>query len=400
MSSAGESFDAVVLGGGVVGCATAFHLTRLGCRRVLLLDRGQIAGGTTAQSSGILRTYYSVRPNVAVARAALTMFQGFRELLGDDDAECGHVRTGYLAVAPEGPMERALRETVAAQQALGIAARIVTPGEARAIHPWLDLDGIAVCAHEAEAGFADPYMTATSFAATARRGGATIRQGVRATGLLREGGRVTGVRTEAGDIATRVVVSTLNVWSPLLRGWLGGLDIPCVASRHLVASFAADAPYTHEFPVLKDFASPLMLYSRPHAGAEILVGTGDAGDEVTDPDGGTGDIPLDWVAEVGEQLARRLPRFGEHGRFANAWSGLYDTTPDWNPVLGSLPGVEGLLVAFGFSGHGFKLSPMVGRLLAQAALGLEPDLPLHPYRATRFAEGDLLVGAYGAGAVS
>jgi glycine/D-amino acid oxidase-like deaminating enzyme len=168
----------------------------------------------------------------------------------------------------------------------------------------------------------------------------------------------------------------------------------------MVASFAADAPYTRALPMVKDFASPLMLYSRPHAGAEILVGAGDAGEEVRDPDGGTGDIPLDWVAEVGAQLAHRMPGFAAHGRFVRAWAGLYDTTPDWNPVLGPLPGVAGLLVAFGFSGHGFKLSPMVGRMLAQSALGLAPDLPLTPYRATRFAEGAPLIGAFGSGAVS
>ncbi len=149
------------------------------------------------------------------------------------------------------------------------------------------------------------------------------------------------MRTDAGDVAAGVVVSTLNVWSPLLRSWVAGAEIPCRASRHLVASFAADAPYTRDVPVLKDFGLPLMLYSRPHAGSEILVGSGDAGDEVADPDGGTGDISMDWVAEVGAHLAHRLPRFAEHGRFATAWAGLYDTTPDWNPVLGPLPGVEG-----------------------------------------------------------
>lgn len=394
-----ESFDAVVLGGGAVGCATLFHLARLGCRRALLLERGELAGGTTAQSSGILRTYYSVRPNVAVARAALAMFQDFRALLEDEEADCGLVRTGYLAVAPEGGAGEALRRTIAAQQELGIAARLVDSAEARALHPWLDLSDIAVCGYEAQAGFADPYMTAQAFARAARRRGAVVRQGTPALGLLHEGGRVRGVRTATGEIAAGVVISTLNVWSPLLRGWVGA-EIPCHASRHLVASFAADAPYTRALPVVKDFASPLMLYSRPHAGAEILVGAGDAGEEVCDPDGGTGDIPLDWVAEVGAQLAHRMPRFAAHGRFVRAWAGLYDTTPDWNPVLGPLPGVAGLLVAFGFSGHGFKLSPMVGRMLAQSALGLAPDLPLTPYRATRFAEGAPLIGAFGSGAVS
>ena len=99
------------------------------------------------------------------------------------------------------------------------------------------------------------------------------------------------------------------------------------------------------------------------------------------------------------QAAHRLPAFAQ-GQFVRSWSGLYDTTPDWNPVLGTVPGVDGLQVAFGFSGHGFKLSPMLGRMLAQSMLGQAPDIALEPYCITRFADGRLLSGAYGIGAVS
>ena len=95
----------------------------------------------------------------------------------------------------------------------------------------------------------------------------------------------------------------------------------------------------------------------------------------------------------------RMPVF-ETGGLAHSWVGSYDITPDWNPVLGPVPGVEGLLMAYGFSGHGFKLSPMVGKLLAQSVLGMESDVDIRPYRATRYAEGDLLTGAYGAGSLS
>src|SRR5262249_32325105 len=107
----------------------------------------------------------------------------------------------------------------------------------------------------------------------------------------------------------------------------------------------------------------------------------------------------DALLDEAAQAAARMPDFAE-GRLVRSWSGLYDTTPDWNPVLGPVPGLDGLEVAFGFSGHGFKLSPMVGRMLAQSMLGLPTDLPMRPYRITRYAEGDLLTGAYGTGAVS
>jgi sarcosine oxidase subunit beta len=190
----------------------------------------------------------------------------------------------------------------------------------------------------------------------------------------------------------------MNVWSADIARW-AGIDIPLEISRHHVASFEVDTPYTSALPVLKDLASASKLYLRSVSGSQILVGTGEAGETIDDPDAPDANVSLDWVAEQGNQLAARMPRFAE-GRFVTAWSGLYDTTPDWNPVLGPVPGLDGLLLAFGFSGHGFKLSPAVGKMLAQAALGQTPDLPMAPYRIRRFADGELLVGAYGPGAVS
>jgi glycine/D-amino acid oxidase-like deaminating enzyme len=108
---------------------------------------------------------------------------------------------------------------------------------------------------------------------------------------------------------------------------------------------------------------------------------------------------MDYVAELGEQVAARFPSFAEAG-LASSWTGVYDVTPDWNPVLGLVPEVPGLVVGFGFSGHGFKLSPAVGRVLAQSALGLPTDVPLTPYALERFRSGALLQGSYGSGAVS
>jgi sarcosine oxidase, subunit beta len=184
---------------------------------------------------------------------------------------------------------------------------------------------------------------------------------------------------------------------PAIASW-AGVEIPCEITAHHVFTLAADRPYTPDLPVLKDLASAARLYMRP-SGGNLLVGGGHEGTYVDNPD--VADLEADQEAMLDEatQAAERLPAFAE-GRFVRSWSGLYDTTPDWNPVLGPVPGIEGLEVAFGFSGHGFKMSPMIGRMLAQSMLGLKPDLPLHPYRLTRYAEGQPLVGAYGAGAVS
>ncbi len=392
-----DTCDVAIIGGGVVGASVAFHLTRLGCRRVVVLERGQVAGGATARSSGIVRTHYSVPINVRVARASLGMFERFQELLDDEEAACGLVKSGYLIVAPPGATSDAVRQSVAMQAGHGVAARMLDAQQARELHPWLDVADVDAMGYEAEAGFADPYLTTQSFIRAARRGGAVVRQGTEVTGLLREGDRITGVQTADGTLQAGCVLSAMNVWSRAAACW-AGIAIPLGISRHQVFSLQADRSYTPDLPVLKDLVSRARLYMRPSSGA-LMVGAGDEGHAADDPEVDDIDPDMDELLDQAAQVARRLPAFVD-ARLARTWSGLYDTTPDWNPVLGAVPGVRGLQLAFGFSGHGFKLSPMIGRMLAQSLLGLATDLPLHQYRITRFAEGEPLVGAYGAGAVS
>ncbi|MDO9202497.1 MAG: FAD-binding oxidoreductase, partial [Hydrogenophaga sp.] len=178
-----------------------------------------------------------------------------------------------------------------------------------------------------------------------------------------------------------------------------GVPTPVKAERHAVLALEGPEAYSFQMPVVKDLGSPGMLYCRSYGGNQMLVSEGTVGETLAVPDNEQGDISMDYVVEVGEQVAERFPSFGEAG-LASSWTGVYDVTPDWNPVLGRLPDVPGLVVGYGFSGHGFKLSPGVGLVLAQEALGLPTDVSLAPYAHERFRSGNLLTGRYGLGAVS
>jgi len=194
------------------------------------------------------------------------------------------------------------------------------------------------------------------------------------------------------------VVSTQNIWARDIERWTG-IASPVAAERHTVLALQGPQPYTYQMPVYKDLGSPGMLYCRSYGGTQMLVSEGGAGETLPAPDNQQGPVPMDYVAEVGAQVAERFPSFETAG-LASSWTGVYDVTPDWNPVLGRLPGMQGLVVGYGFSGHGFKLSPGIGRVLAQEALGLPTDVPLAPYALQRFAAGQPLTGRYGVGAVS
>lgn len=391
--------DVIVIGAGVVGCSIAFHLAALGRPRVLVIDRLSIGAGTSAQSSGILRTHYSVPQNVELAKRSFAAFERFADYLGDDEADSGIVRCGYLIAAPEGPRLAPLQAALAQQQAMGIPVQLLDARQAAERLPIARFDDAALIGFEPEAGFADAYLVASGFARAARRRGVRFMEGVAVQGLLREGHRITGVQTSQGPMTAGLVISAQNIWTAELAAWTG-MHLPVKPERHRVFAFeSAAAPYTPAMPVYKDLGSPGMLYCRSYGGRQMLASEGIAGEVLAAPDIEPGDIPMDAVLEVGEQVADRFPAYAEAG-LASSWTGVYDVTPDWNPVLGPVPGVDGLLVAFGFSGHGFKLSPAVGRLLAQQALGLPTDVSVEPYAIERFAAGRLLTGLYGDGAVS
>jgi sarcosine oxidase subunit beta len=390
--------DAIVIGAGVIGTSIAYHLAAFGARDVVVLDRAQVGSGTSSQSSGILRTHYSVPENVELARRSWQVFDSFAAYLGDDEASAGLVKCGYLIAAPEGPKLAPLRAALLAQQAKGIEVHLLSAQEAALRLPICRFDDAALIGFEPEAGFADAYLVASGFARAARRRGVKIIEGVEVERLLLEGGRVTGVETSRGRFSSSTVVSAQNIWAKDIERWTG-IETPVSAERHSVLALAGPEPYAFSMPVYKDLGSPGMLYCRSYGGTQMLVSEGGAGETLAGPDNEQGDIPMDYVLQVGGQVAERFPSFAAAG-LASSWTGVYDVTPDWNPVLGRLPDVPGLVVAYGFSGHGFKLSPAVGRVLAQEVLGLTTDTPLAPYALERFRGGRLLRGQYGSGAVS
>ena len=308
-----NSFDVIVIGAGVVGSSVAFHLSRLGAKSVLLLDRGTIGAGTTSQSSGILRTHYSVRENVELAHRSWEVFKDFAAYVGDEDASAGLVKCGYLIASPEGDKLEPLRASLAQQVEQGIPLEYLTPQQAAELLPICRFDDAAVIGYEPEAGFADAYMVATSFARAARRGGVTVKEGVNVNRVIVENGKVVVVSTTAGDFMCGTLVSTQNIWTPELAGWVG-VPMPVVPERHAVLALdCGAAPYTFKMPVYKDLGSPGMLYCRSYGGNQMLVSEGIVGEKLVGPEAEQGDIPLDYVAEVGEQVADRFPAYGEAG---------------------------------------------------------------------------------------
>ncbi len=388
-----KTADHLIIGGGLYGTVTAYHLARLGARDVVVLERGELGAGGTAKSCAIVRTHYSIEANLVHAVESLRIFSNFDAIIG---GSTGFVRTGYLILGPEAhrePMERVFRT----QNRYGVDTAVLTPAEARAFHPLLQFDDVDVIGYDSQAGYADPHLTVSSYARRARERGVRFFTGTAVTGL---GQSPAGwiVRTPGGDWEAPHVLIAAGPWAHQVAN-LVGLPLPYEVSRHKVITLRSSTPYQPGWPVVKDLTTPDKIYFRPETGGVVLVGTGDHGDPIEDPDTLTDHIDHEHITRIEGLIVNRMPVFAD-AQCTAGWTGPYDITPDWNPIVGTVPGQDGLFIATGFSGHGFKLAPTIGEALAETMLGIPPRLPIDMYAMERFQTGEMLQGAYGIGSIS
>jgi sarcosine oxidase subunit beta len=321
---------------------------------------------------------------------ALRFFERFEELTGERTA--GFVRTGYL-LGVDDRLRKAMEASVALQQSQGIDSRLISLEEARAIEPRLCTDDLTGACYEPEAGFADPAQTTQGLAGAARDLGVRIMEQTEVTGIRVDADRVVGVETSRGPIATPRVVNAAGVWAPAL-GRMVGLDIPITVCRHKIALAAWPPDARGPHPMVYDFVTN--IYTRPETGDMILVGPLDSEElhDRADPDRYREGLDLDERTDLLARAARRFPVL-ERGSVPRSYAGCFDVTPDWHPIIDET-GPRGSYVAAGFSGHGFKLSPAVGDMVAMLVVeGKTPADDVHAFRLSRFAEGKPIRGTYG-----
>lgn len=388
-----KTADIIVIGGGVIGCSTAYNLAKHGAKNVVLLERGDICSGGTAKSCAIVRTHYSIESNLIHAVESLKIFANFDEMVGGD---VGFHRTGYIILGPEAhrePMEAVFRK----QNEHGIDTAVLTPAEAREVHPLLRYDDAGVIGYDSFTGYADPYLTTTAYAKRARELGVDVQTDTAVTGItINNSSKI--VHTNQGDFAAPIVIMAVGPWTKQLGQHIG-VEFPFEVSRHKVITLKINQPYRLDWPIVKDLTIPEKIYFRPETGGVVLLGTGDHGDPIEDPDTLRDYVDDDHIEHMAAIIGHRMPPFAE-AQVTAGWTGPYDITPDWNPIVGAVPGYEDLYVAVGFSGHGFKLAPTIGEGLAQTVLGQHVRVPIEMYNMERFAVGQPLHGAYGIGSIS
>lgn len=359
-----------------MGTSTAFHLAEAGVN-VTLLERDSLASGSTSKAAGGVRANFSDELNIALGLRSLEAFENFKVRPGQDiDLH----QVGYLFILTKPEDVELFEGSVKLQNSLGVQSRMLTPQEAQALSPLLNIDGVLAAAYSPRDGHCTPESVVLGYATGARKHGASIHTGVEVTGIVHDGSTITAVETSAGRIETSTVINCAGAWSPQI-GAMVGLDIPVVPYRReiLITEPIPDLP--SNFPMTIDFSTSFYFHRE---GPGLLTGFSDqsveAGFSLNRDDG--------FAEKLGELAMVRAPRVLDAG-IRSGWAGLYEVTPDHNALLGEWKKMSRFLYATGFSGHGFLQGPAIGEIFRDIYLGKTPFVDITPLNIERFATGNL-----------
>lgn len=371
--------DVVVIGAGVQGCSIAYNLAKMGVKDIVVLEKGTICSGSTGRCGAGIRAQWGTEMNCRFGLAAVEKFEQLHDELGMD---CGLNQSGYLMVAYKDSEFEQLQKSMKLQNSLGINTRVVTYDEAKEICPGLAAeDAVGFTFHERD-GHADPFLTTFAYMEAAKRLGVEFLRFTEVTDVKTVAGRVAGVATNRGDIDAPVVVNAAGGYSQFIAK-MAGVEIPNLSERHEILITEPVEPGVCP-PMLMSFSGNYYIQQRPHG--SIIGGCS--------PEGHPQDYDLgnswDFLEVMSRTFVRLLPRT-KGVRVVRQWSGLYNMTPDRQPVLCEADNVKGFFLSCGYSGHGFMFGPISGELLAQLILGQEPWIPIGMLHYSRFERGELLI---------
>ena len=383
-----QTYDAILIGAGVIGASLAFHLADRGLKTAIL-ERRVSASGATGHSSGLVRMHYDL-----AAESELTFvsyknyFRNWRERVGGD---CGFMNTGFLQIAKR-EHEDKLRGNVANQQRIGINTSVISAAQVKELFPDLITDHFDSAAYEPDSGYADATLTTNSFLEAAKRNGATLVQNCEVTAIHSAGGRVTGVSTTKGDFDAPILINAAGAWAKQVAG-LADIDVPLETWTHDVA-FLHRPPSLGKFPAAID--DVINCYFRPEGSALILAAGEDESLRGEPPDAEDQTPTPTFLEKLIDAMVQRIPKIEESG-LHSIHVGRDGITPDQRSIYGA-SGLDGFYLACGLSGTGFKTSPAAGASLVELILdGVPQTVDITPFRFERFAEGKLIEGEYGYG---
>lgn len=371
--------DVIIIGGGVIGLSIAYHLGKRKAGKIILLEKGQLGEGSTSRCVGGIRTQFSTEINILFSLESMKTFEHFEE---EFEINPEFRRIGYLFLATTELDVKIFKQNVTLQKRFGIPVEWLDPDEIGRRNPYLRMDDVLGGTFCALDGYAGPSEVLSGFVRGAKKAGVEIYEGTEAKEIRVERGRVRSVKTKTEEIFCPVVVNAAGPYASLIGG-MAGVEIPVKPLRRQVFVTAPFHLTDQIIPLTIDFHRG--WYFRQEVDGLLLSGPLDK-----EPSFNTN---TDYVAmlEASENAIYRVPAL-EKARIARGWAGLYEISPDNHAILGKVPGVEGFILANGFSGHGFQHSPAVGKVISELIVdGKATTIDLSPLSIERFEKGNLIL---------
>jgi len=368
--------ELVIIGGGVIGLSLAYHLARLGLTDVVVLEQGYLCFGASGRNGGGVRQQWSTEQNIRLTQQSVRMF---RQLARETGFNIWFRQGGYLFLARTPEQAAELEKNIKLQNRLGVPTRLIRPAEALRIVPGLNTSGIEACAYNPTDGVLFPWPALWGLATTARQLGVEINTFTRVTGIDVRDRQIVKVVTDNGAIATNRVVNAAGAWSWQIAR-MAGVELPNKPFRHEILVSEPLKPFLN--PMLSDLSNGT-YFSQTMRG-EILGGISDP-EEPSSMETGSS---FRFLNRMCTSMVNLLPRLG-NVKVLRQWAGYYDETPDGQPILGPVAGVNGFIQLNGFGGHGFMMAPAVTRITAEWLLRKSEHKIFTTYDPGRFARGEL-----------
>ena len=364
--------DVVIVGAGVIGCSTAYHLARAGITDVTVLEMDSVGSGTSSKSASMLSL--QVRPDGPCLRMAQYSYQRYMEFEEELGAPIDFRRIGWVSLATQSSAAH-LREEALLLRSQGVRTEFLTADDIRERYPEINTEDIALATWGPDDGTVDPHMIMWGYAKRARELGVTISEGVRATGLIARQGRVEGVLTSEGPVTCGTVVNCAGPWAIEVGRW-AGVEIPILNAARTVLVTTPFPDIPSDRPFIEDVAAE--WYCRPE-GPGMLMGMGKVPTDRLD-----GEFRRDMVEGIIEVAEHRVPVLAK-AEMLTGWTGVRPLTADDRPILGPVDGMDGFVLNCGWGGMGIIQSPAAGQLLAEwVTHGRTSTFDIGPFVLSRF----------------
>jgi len=374
-----DKAQVVIIGGGISGCSIAYNLAKKGMKDIVVIEKKYLTSGATGRCGAGVRQQWGTEMNCKLAKASIDFFERANEEL-DYDGDVEFKQGGYLLLASTEKEVEQFKRNVKLQNSLGIPSKVISPKEAKEIVPYLNTDNVKLATFCQSDGHLNPFTTTDAYYKAAKRLGVRFLTYTTVLGIEVEKGKIKSVLTDKGKISTEIVVNAAGGNSKEISD-MANIDVPVYSERHQI--LVTEPVEQIQGPMVMSFSLNIYCQQTPHGA--FIMGRGD--------DNEPRDLRItsswEFLDEMAKTVTKLLPPIGKL-RVIRQWSGLYNITPDRQPILGSVEGVKGLYLAIGFSGHGFMFAPMTGLLIAEKILNEELTIDINPLSIDRFAKNQLV----------